>query len=649
MMNTKFQINRHHQTQEVWLRAFLLFACGIVFALCLLRFVSAQQPSAPQVIPGAKYSDLASEQKALVDDWFRRFSEVIRKPLSAEEGYNNLPVSTKTTFGAVTHALIHTTLTDQNGVILGSSAITVIDRVDTVAGKIEGAGSDQQFRLYVVLKPNALEILARSREFARSPDNVTFHKGYPICYRSRNGTPSLQVSATKDGKRGDIDVDYRSSKFPASLVNGHLTAANSDVRSGDNDVRHNQSWSGLSSWWRGILGLPLLVKSSEVSDVPASEPAVHANAKPEVAVHDFLKSWLQDQRPDLATSYFAESAFWCREIESGKPVDLGVAKFSVLMALRDVNTQIGKMAQVSDAIAGVRLSGPRVKLIPQSYDSEFTLYEIREDLAERMKCINQLDPSNLTEKALNSKSFGKYVASVFKFKLPAQEMETVAVLWAKQNDYWKLISYDVEPEFDKYSVPDTTSAAEAASTATPALTYVAGDKDLVRSATDFLNKWFVLGQPAEAFQYLSSRADACANLYRDDDTLAPSGPNEAGKLIQAGMQKLLAIVGSVQKLDKAIEAPTVSHPDVRLVKHSNSSAFVLASVPDHMAAVTECQERKPGEELYVPEPATGKVYGNFYAVGFRLRKTLGDSSVLWMVWARENSQWKVISYFIMTP
>jgi len=368
-MNTKFQINRHHQTQEVWLRAFLLFACGIVFALCLLRFVSAQQPSAPQVIPGAKYSDLASEQKALVDDWFRRFSEVIRKPLSAEEGYNNLPVSTKTTFGAVTHALIHTTLTDQNGVILGSSAITVIDRVDTVAGKIEGAGSDQQFRLYVVLKPNALEILARSREFARSPDNVTFHKGYPICYRSRNGTPSLQVSATKDGKRGDIDVDYRSSKFPASLVNGHLTAANSDVRSGDNDVRHNQSWSGLSSWWRGILGLPLLVKSSEVSDVPASEPAVHANAKPEVAVHDFLKSWLQDQRPDLATSYFAESAFWCREIESGKPVDLGVAKFSVLMALRDVNTQIGKMAQVSDAIAGVRLSATRVKLIPQSYDS----------------------------------------------------------------------------------------------------------------------------------------------------------------------------------------------------------------------------------------------------------------------------------------
>jgi hypothetical protein len=649
MLNIQFQFVRYNPMRKVWLRAVVMTAAGIVFTLGFLRFVSAQQPSAPQVIPGAKYSDLVPEQKTLVDDWFRRFSDVVKKPITAEEGYNNLPVSTKTTFDAVTHALIHTTLTDQNGAALGPSAITVIERIDTVAGKIEGAGSDQQFRLYVVLKPNALEILARSREFARSGDNVTFHKGYPICFRSRNGVPSLQVSATKDGKRGDIDVDYRSNKFPASLVNGHLTAANSDVRAGDNDVRHNQTWSGLSNWWRGFLGLPLLVTSSDASDVPTAEPAIKGDAKPEVAVHDFLKSWLQDQRPDLATSYFAQSAFWCRELEDGKPVDLGVARFSVLMALRNVNSQIGKVAQVSDAIEGVRLTGPRGKLISQPYESEFMLYDIREDLAERMKCINQVDPSNLTEKAANSKSFGKYVASVFKFKLTGQQTETVAALWAKQNDYWKLISYDIEPEFEKYRVPDTTTADEASSTATPAPTYVAGDKDLTRSATDFLNKWFVLGQPAEAFQYLSSRAYSCVNLYRDDDTPAPNGPDEAGKLIQAGMQKLVTIVGPVQKLDKAIEAPTVSHPDVRLVKHSNSNAFVLASVPDHMAAAAGCQYRKPGEELYVPEPATGKVYGNFYAAGFRLRKTLGDSSVLWTVWAKENNQWKVVSYFIMTP
>src|SRR6185369_3440046 len=115
---------------------------------------------------------------------------------------------------------------------------------------------------------------------------------------------------------------------------------------------------------------------------------------------------------------------------------------------------------------------------------------------------------------------------------------------------------------------------------------------------------------------------------------APNGPDEAGKLIQAGMQKIVTIVGPAQKLDKAIEAPNVYHPDVRLVKHSNSNAFVLASVPDHMAAAAGCQERKPGEEIYFQEPTTGKVYGNFYAVGFRLRKSIGDASILWTVWAK---------------
>jgi hypothetical protein len=628
----------------------IMAACALLFAVGSSGFTTAQQPPDAQALLGAKYSDLLPQQKVLVDDWFRRFGEVVRKPVTAEEGYDNLPVSTKTTFGAVTHALIHTTLTDQEGKAMGASAITLIDKIETVAGKIEGASGDEQFRLYVALKPNVLEILAKSKEFGRGPDNVVFHKGYPVCYRSRGGTPSIQVSAMKDGTRGDIDVDYRSSKFPAFLVNGHLSASNSDVRAGNNDERHNGEWSGLSSWWRGFLGLPLLAKDTEPSDVPSAEPAIKDNAKPEVAIHDFLKSWLQDQRPDLATPYFAESAFRCREVEGGPPVDFGLAKFSVLMALRDVNKRIGKVAQVSDAIVGIRLTGPRGKVIPQPYESEFVLYDVREDLAEQMKCINKLDPSNLNEKAVKSTAFGKYVGSVFKFKLTGVQTETVAALWAKQNGYWKLISYDIEPEFEKYRVPDTTpAAAKAAAAAAPAITYVAGDKDLTQSATDFLNKWLVLGQPAEAFKYLSSRTYPCVNLYRDDDTPAPNGPDETAKLIQAGMQRIVTVVGPVKKLDEAIVAPTVSHPDVRLVKHSNSRAFVVASVPDHMAAAAGCQERKPGEELYFQEPGTGKVYGNFYAIGFRLAKTIGDPSVLWTVWAKENNQWKVVSYFIMTP
>jgi len=70
-------------------------------------------------------------------------------------------------------------------------------------------------------------------------DNVHYHKGFPICYRLKNGPPSIQYSISRDKKMSDIDVDYRSSTFPKALVDGHLTAANSDVRAGNNLDSHD--------------------------------------------------------------------------------------------------------------------------------------------------------------------------------------------------------------------------------------------------------------------------------------------------------------------------------------------------------------------------------------------------------------------------
>lgn len=100
----------------------------------------------------------------------------------------------------------------------------------------------------MVLKPSTLERQAGSAELGRGPDNTVFQKGCPICYRSKGGAPSIQESIARDGKRADIDVDYRSSSLPASMFNGHLRAANSDVRAGNNAERHQGRWRGFSDW-----------------------------------------------------------------------------------------------------------------------------------------------------------------------------------------------------------------------------------------------------------------------------------------------------------------------------------------------------------------------------------------------------------------
>jgi hypothetical protein len=102
------------------------------------------------------------------------------------------------------------------------------------------------------MKPSAFEFLSSSQEFFREKDNVTYHKGFPICFRLKNGPPSIQFSISRDKKLSDIDVDYRSTKFPQALVNGHLTAANSDVRAGNNLGRHDSRLAGLNGWWRDL-------------------------------------------------------------------------------------------------------------------------------------------------------------------------------------------------------------------------------------------------------------------------------------------------------------------------------------------------------------------------------------------------------------
>jgi hypothetical protein len=622
-----------------------LLATSIVLLL-LSGSAAAQQTTAPVVLSG-KYSDLHPEQKRIVDDWFRRLSEVLKQQISPEEGYDHLPTSDKTTFSAVTHALLRTPLTEESGATLGDSAMILVDKIDRVLGKIDGAGGDKQFRLYVQLKPNALEILGKSQEFDRTADNTVFHKGFPICFRSE-GTPSIQVSITKDGMRADIDVDYRSSKFPVALINGHLTASNSDIRAGNNDERHNDRWAGVSSWWRSLLGLPLGDAPPEEEKDPGMKdpPKSIENAKPAVAIHDFLQVWLVDRKPQEVVGFFSDSAMSCMELEQGRPIDRGVARFSMFMGLRRINEAIGTVSDLSQAVVGVSVNKPQLRTIEQPYTSQFTLYDVREDLAEQFNCVNRLDPSLISAKAAKSTAFGKYVGAVFYLKTPqGLKGETVATLWAKQNKFWKLISYITEPEHEA----DKT-AALAAPVEVPALAVDPGDPQLIIDSRDFYQKWFIRRRFNEAFQYISPRAYPCVNLYRADDVPEPASPVEAGQAIQQGLERVSKFAGAVKRLEEAITAPQPSHPDIKLVRHTDSAAFAMVAIPDSMALQADCSKMKPGEHLVVAPPTSApKNYGQYYATGFQLTKAVEQPSVLWIIWTRENGQWKIVAYHVLTP
>ncbi len=111
--------------------------------------------------------------------FIRSYNATTGSALVPQQVYDSARLSIRTTFDAVTHALINAQMTDSQGKSLGR-AIDLVNAVDQVMGEESGAGGDQQFRLYVYLKPNAVDTLSRSQEFFHEKDNTGYHKWFPF-------------------------------------------------------------------------------------------------------------------------------------------------------------------------------------------------------------------------------------------------------------------------------------------------------------------------------------------------------------------------------------------------------------------------------------------------------------------------------------
>src|SRR5215475_14393891 len=343
-----------------------MFRCLVpMLSLLSVATLGAQSkaPTEPHEFHGT-YEELSPAQKELIDEWYAEYNQMTHDHSQPSE-YNQFSMSTRTTFEAVTHALMSTELTDKSGKSLGN-ALSLVQSIESINGKVPRARGDLQFRVYVVLKPDALEKLKASHEFFRDRDNTVFHHGYPLNYRQDGGAPSIQVSMAKDARHADIDVDYRSAKFPQGLVNGHLTAANSDVRARGNTQKHLQRWQGLSDWWQNLFGFPEEVETPEEKLAEGEIPALprKGDDKVEVAVSDYLTAWLVEQKPNFSAAYLSSLSYSCLEEygpESGKVVSAGVAPYIAANQMAEVNRVIGKVNTLEDAVEPLTLHDRNLK------------------------------------------------------------------------------------------------------------------------------------------------------------------------------------------------------------------------------------------------------------------------------------------------
>ena len=387
------------------------------------------------------FADLSVAQRGLFDTFAKAYNGSRGTQFSSEEVFDRLTISEQTTFYGVTHALMNTRLTDMQGTSLGL-AIDRIESIERVAGQYSGRSGDEQFRLFVILKPDTREVLGKSKEFFRDEENTVYHVGYPHSYRLAGKEPNIQISMSEDGLRADVDVDYRASKTPQSMFNGHLTASNSDIRVGENSSKHGARWAGLITWWQSFGRLAQaapeqpdllnLDRPDAPTALPPDRPLGASPERVEDAVQEFLTDWLVRREYDQALQFLSPRAYACLNLNEdarGQALDAAGARRELRRIMTYANEKLGAHSNLTSVVAAFTPRDPKRVVIDHAFKREFLLTPLTEAQARPYLC----------DGATAAPTGGEYIGAVFQFRIAGGGL--FGLLWAREDGMWKLVSY----------------------------------------------------------------------------------------------------------------------------------------------------------------------------------------------------------------
>jgi hypothetical protein len=624
---------------------FPLVATELVFAQAQpnQKAATSQKSKGETLELGKSYATLRPEQVRLVDSFIRSYNATTGNKLVPQEAYDGARLSVRTTFDAVTHALLNAKMTDSQGKSLGR-AIDLVNAVDQVMGEEAGAGGDQQFRLYVYLKPNAVDTLSRSQQFFHDKDNATYHKGFPICYRLKNGPPSIQFSISRDHKLSDVDVDYRASGFPKGLVNGHLTAANSDVRAGNNLTRHDDRWSGLNGWWRDVFGQlgsggapPKEVATERLGHIPMN-PSVKADEGVDKSAHDFLQTWVVAKEPNISVAYLSRRSYPCLEVlaqKNAQAVQQGMIRMHTMIAMQRFSDNLGAVSSVADVFEPADKWSQASKPAKNAYPSEFRLVSLPTDMGEDEECVA------VRAETSRKKSKEKYFATAFRGKNGDSRNKVMSLLWAQEVGYWKIIAIRIEDSGEASIVPNNAAALAVPAEEEPQS--IAGDPASVKDMTQFYESWIVKRDVAQAASFASQRSYQCLPAPSDSQKTMTSVAR-----IQSALELPLTRIPAGPNLSEMMSSMQPVNDLLRPVQQENSKAFSIMAVPDQMAASFLCHHRDLPESSSDLKPADAK-YGGYYLTASRFNYGEEQSPALLLLWSKENAGWKIDAWAVELP
>ena len=197
------------------------------------------------------------------------------------------------------------------------------------------------------------------------------------------------------------------------MFNGHLSAANSDVRAGDNAERHAGRWTGFQNWWRSFFGAGVEQAAVAKETIPAfTLPKVPRAGKKNIneMVPDFLQAWLVEGNVVAAMGYVSERSYACLAQDAPDPsaFDRGLAPVQILVNLKAAHDALGKRDSLEGLTIGVPLPIPGLRAVRQPHQAQFVLYDVPDDMAARFDCASRLTPGAPTKA---SRAYGQHYAA----------------------------------------------------------------------------------------------------------------------------------------------------------------------------------------------------------------------------------------------
>jgi hypothetical protein len=554
------------------------------------------------------YDSLSVRQKKLVSDYTAYLKQKANFDADPKQMYDRLPQSYRTTFESVTSALEKTTLTSKSGARIGS-ALEVVSNIEGICGEVPGKRGDEQFRIYAALRPNGLAVLNRSTQFRRIHDNAIYHVGYPLSYRTA-GFPAIHLSLSSDGTQADIDLEYRSSIFPQSLLEAQVASADNDVRAADNYFRYASRWSGLDPWWQNLLEptveTPTIAEQANGNGIEfPAEPPETANELSS-AEEQFLKTWLVLQKPEIAVAYFENEALSCTD--SPANASLAVRRLNLYRQLQFASQAIGKIDSPSQVV-----------LVPPS----------PQDSGQNSVYVGFHVPDSEIPAVLCAPPPKENLKDVYEvsFRLQILQKGEVGVhqYWHHIGQTWKIVALRIEPDAGSV-VPPVVEIPTLAPSAQPES--VSGEPEMITSALQFFQDWLIFRNIRGAVAFLAPSAYQC--FGRGKGTTAA-----AQETMETAFEEVSQAAPSGGSLDKTIEPVTPWDPKQRIVEHVQSSAFAIIQPTSGLLDSARC----------MPSAHRGPAFITSFALGGRRE----HAATLLSVWEPVDDEWMITSLNLIDP